>query len=155
LDFALEKVSIPVGRIDFLTLFPLTFHEFLCATQREILVRSMPKLTEWELKPNKYTDAAGTALYEALREYTVVGGMPECVASFVAHRSFERVSKIQKSLIETFEADVLKYKRGNLQISNIQSTWTKVAKRVGSEITYTTINPEDNHKPTKNSLILI
>ncbi|MCX6117678.1 MAG: AAA family ATPase [Proteobacteria bacterium] len=155
LEFALERVSIPVGRIEFLTIYPLNFEEFLAATNRKILFKALPRLNEDNLNANQLTAAAASALYEALREYSAIGGMPECVASFAAHKSFERVRKIQWSLVESFEADVLKYAKGELQISNLQSTWVKLSKMVGSEITYSTINPDDDHKRTKNSIALL
>ena len=155
LEFALEKISIPVGRIEFLTIYPLNFHEFLVATHRDILVKLIPVLKDGEFNPNSLSETAANSLYAALREYSAIGGMPECVASFVSKKSFESVRKIQASLIESFEADVLKYTKGDKQISNLQATWVKLSKIVGSEITYSTINPDDTHKRTKNSIELL
>ncbi len=155
LEFALEKISIPVGRIDFLTIYPLNFQEFLNATGREMLLKSIPFFYDGDFKPKNINEAAANSLYTACREYSAIGGMPECVASFASKKSFESVRKIQSSLIESFEADVLKYTKGDKQISNLQSTWVKLSKIVGSEITYSTINPSDDHKRTKNSLELL
>lgn len=115
----------------------------------------IPTLHEGNLRPQKLTETEAIGLYTALREYGAVGGMPECVASFASKRSFETVRKIQSSLIESFEADVLKYTKGEKQISNLQATWVKLSKVVGSEITYSTINPDDDHKRTKNSIQLL
>jgi uncharacterized protein len=110
LDFALadHAFSMPVGRITYGHLEPMTFAEFLLAGGEERLLDAIHACT-----PTSGIDAViHHRLMELLRTYTLVGGMPAVVASWIAHRSFVRTSDIQRDLVQTIHDDFAKYKQG-------------------------------------------
>jgi predicted AAA+ superfamily ATPase len=99
-----KGTSFPVGKVEFLTLFPMNFYEFLLA-QNSLLAE--------HLKENAFTDNAWrtfrTQLEEKYRDYQIIGGMPEVVQSWIDTRSIENVEKIQTQIIKSYENDFAKY----------------------------------------------
>lgn len=91
LGVALYKgTSFPVGKVDFMDLYPLTFQEFLCALGEERFVNILQG-TDTDMVTtfkSKYIDR--------LREYYYVGGMPEVVQTYVETKDFNQVREIQK-----------------------------------------------------------
>ena len=80
--------NFPVGKVEYLNIYPMNFKEFLIATNRENLYDLLCE-RNWNI-------IFGLRHYyiEALREYYVVGGMPECVLSFSNNKNFLEVRKI-------------------------------------------------------------
>jgi hypothetical protein len=110
LDFALadHAFSMPVGRITYGHLEPMTFAEFLLAAGEERLLKAIRACT-----PNGgVPDALHPRLLELVRTYALVGGMPAAVADWVEHRSFTHTSEIHRDLLQTIRDDFAKYKRG-------------------------------------------
>lgn len=96
--------SYPVGMVNLLDIFPLTFDEFLDAVD--------PVLYDYYLsiqKNQQIEDIFHNRLLEAYNYYLIIGGMPECVASWVKYRDPAKISKIQHELIEIYENDFSKH----------------------------------------------
>ena len=97
---ALHKgTSFPVGKVDFMDLYPLTFQEFLCALGEERFVNILQG-TDTDMVTtfkSKYIDR--------LREYYYVGGMPEVVQTYVETKDFNQVREIQKNLLNYYQQD--------------------------------------------------
>lgn len=99
-----QPKSYPVGMVNLLDLYPLTFDEFLEATD--------PPLYTYYAdiqKGQEIEDIFHTRLLEAYNYYLIIGGMPECVASWVKYKDPARVSQIQRELIEVYENDFSKH----------------------------------------------
>lgn len=96
--------SYPVGMVNLLDIYPLTFDEFLNATDSALFnyYASVEKGQQIE-------DIFHNRLLEAYNNYLIIGGMPECVASWVKHKDPAKISKIQKELIEVYENDFSKH----------------------------------------------
>ncbi len=99
-----EPKSYPVGMVNLLDLYPLTFDEFLEAVEPTLYVyyESIEKNREIE-------DIFHTRLLEAYNNYLIIGGMPECVASWLKYRDPAKISRIQRELIEIYENDFSKH----------------------------------------------
>lgn len=96
--------SYPVGMVNLLDINPLTFDEFLEATD--------PMLFEYYKgikKEQLIEDYFHTKLLETYSYYLIIGGMPECVSSWIKYKDPARVSQIQKELIEVYENDFSKH----------------------------------------------
>ncbi len=96
--------SYPVGMVNLLDIFPLTFDEFLCAVD--------PPLYDYYAgiqKNQQIEDIFHSRLLEAYNYYLIIGGMPECVESWVKYRDPQKISKIQRELIEVYENDFSKH----------------------------------------------
>ena len=85
-----QGTSFPVGKVDFLKLYPLSFKEFLMATDKEQFAKLLDKQDFQMITSFKQT------YIDALRYYYFVGGMPEAVQSFTENKDFNEVREIQK-----------------------------------------------------------
>lgn len=95
--------SFPVGKVDMLRMYPMTFSEFLEAlvgTSWSDLLASGDNALIEPMKPK---------LIDWLRQYYYVGGMPEVVSCFVAHKDLAEVRRIQSSILETYRNDISKH----------------------------------------------
>lgn len=102
LEFAMQKVkSFPVGRVEFLYLYPLNFIEYLEATNRQ---EALEQLKLIPVKP-----AAHKVLMEAFHRYAIVGGMPEIVKTDVSKNNLADLTKVYESIWGTYKNDVEKY----------------------------------------------
>ena len=108
LDFALQKLDepMPVGRIEYFFLHPLSFTEFLEATGSAKLAYFIRSLTQAE----SITEPIHEQLLSRLREYYFVGGMPEAVGSFASSQDYREVQRIQSSIVLTMQDDFNKYR---------------------------------------------
>lgn len=95
--------SFPVGKVDFLTLYPLSFKEFLAATTGERFSELLDEQDYQLITPFKQT------YIDALKQYYFVGGMPEAVESFIEEKDFIEVRKIQKRILAAYEQDFSKH----------------------------------------------
>ena len=105
LGIRLSKTSFPVGKVDFLNLYPMTFSEFLIADKEENLVQVMRNTREISEIPKLFEDR----LIEKLKIYYIIGGMPEVVYSWVNDKDIEKVNKIQKNILDSYENDFSKH----------------------------------------------
>ena len=105
LGIRLSKTSFPVGKVDFLNLYPMTFSEFLEADHLESLVEVMKQTKEIKEIPAIFE----SKLIEKLKIYYIVGGMPEVVYSWVNDKDIEKVNKIQKNILLSYENDFSKH----------------------------------------------
>lgn len=154
LEFALQRVSTPVGRISFMFVRPMSFEEFLIATGRSGLNQQRPAL-EFQNKTTPVPVAIHDALREALREYFIVGGMPACVAEFQKTKNFLNVREIQTDIVQTYLTDVRKYTKGDAQITNVGEVLSNTFSFVGKQTSYTALGHGDAIKRTKQSIHLL
>lgn len=96
--------SYPVGMVNLLDIYPLTFDEFLEATDPALY-----SYYESIQKEQQIEEIFHNRLLEACNNYFIIGGMPECVASWVKYKDPARISQIQRELIEVYENDFSKH----------------------------------------------
>ena len=96
--------SYPVGMVNLLDIFPLTFEEFLGVTDA-------PLFTYYEgiHKEQQIEEIFHNRLLEAYNNYLIIGGMPECVSSWLKHKDPAKIAQIQRELIEVYENDFSKH----------------------------------------------
>ena len=127
LGVAVHKgVSFPVGKVDTLELNPLSFREFLQAIGEEGLVRLIDEMNISLIENfrEKYIDW--------LKKYYYIGGMPEVVSSFVSERDFTEVRRLQKRIIEMYEADFSKHTPSN-ELPRIRMVWNSIPMQLAKE----------------------
>ena len=95
--------SFPVGKVDFMQLYPMSFHEFLLAMSENGIAELIEK-HDWE-NLCFFADK----LINYLRYYFFTGGMPEAVLSFSQNRDWDEVRKIQNNILKSYESDFSKY----------------------------------------------
>lgn len=96
--------SYPVGMVNLLDISPLTFDEFLEATD-ESLFEFYQSIT----KEQQIEDIFHNRLMETYNNYLIIGGMPECVSSWVKYKDPNKISQIQNELIQIYENDFSKH----------------------------------------------
>jgi predicted AAA+ superfamily ATPase len=128
----LSPVSYPVGKVDKLYMHPMSFGEFLLALGDEELYVFLEKLT----MQSTISDYVHEYLWERLKCYFVVGGLPEVVALYVKHRkdsfvAFEKTRQKQRDLIDDYYADIAKHS-GKVNAMHIKRIWQSVPEQLAS-----------------------
>ena len=121
-----ENVSFPVGKVDFLDLYPLSFLEFLEAIGENNFVKLLITPTSPNLKifKEKYIDW--------LKKYYYIGGMPEAVSIFVETNDFQKVRKVQENILDAYTKDFSKHisSTGKLKIDLL---WESIPNQITQE----------------------
>jgi predicted AAA+ superfamily ATPase len=121
-----KQSSFPVGKVDFLDLYPLNFPEYLEAIDQGPLREALVK-QDWPLLA-----AFEQRLKTFLREYYYVGGMPEAVASFITNRDFTKTRTIQKNILRTYELDFSKHAPASI-IPRLRMLWNSIPGQLSKE----------------------
>ena len=152
LEFVLEKhsFSMPVGRINYMHLEPLSFEEFLLASGQQALTSY--------LKAYRFGNEIPQALHEQLisyfKEYLIIGGMPQAVSSWSRKRSLQEVSQIHFDLMTTYRDDIAKY-RGRIAPERLEEVMNAIPKYLGQKFIYTRVNPSIQIQSIKHALDLL
>lgn len=128
LGIRLSKTSFPVGKVDFLNLYPMTFSEFLIADHSENLVDVMRQTKDVTEIPKIFE----LQLIEKLKIYYIVGGMPEVVYSWVNDKDIEKVNKIQKNILDSYENDFSKHTDAS-EANKISLIWNGIPSQLARE----------------------
>lgn len=119
-EFVLEEVGLPVGRVDQITMGPVSFTEFLTALAKNQLVRVIKESPLNEPIP----ETAHNQLLDLLRTYFYVGGMPGAVTTYVETKSLNLVSDVHARILKGYEDDFQKYAK--------KADWTALEAVFGS-----------------------
>lgn len=118
--------SFPVGKVDFLQLYPLSFQEFLSALGQQQLAELVAS-SDWEMMK-----AFHSKIENYLRQYFFIGGMPEVVMSFVENQNFETARALQQNIIETYESDFSKHAPLN-EVPRLRMVWRSIPGQLAKE----------------------
>lgn len=118
--------SFPVGKVDFLKLYPLSFKEFLMATGNERFAKLLNKQDYEMITSFKQT------YIDALKHYYFVGGMPEAVQSFAENKDFNEVREIQKRILAAYEQDFSKHAPYEI-VPKIRMIWNSIPSQLAKE----------------------
>ena len=144
LEFAMQEVSFPVGRVQFLEMFPMSFAEFLRAVGKEEAAKVVSS------SPQRLPEATHELLLNELRNYCFVGGMPESVRTYVESSSLRECFAVHEDLVESFRHDFSKYSpRVNSRCLN--GVLTGVARDLGKQIIYTHLMEGFSHHTIKQA----
>lgn len=118
--------SFPVGKVDMLKLYPMTFGEFLFAKGEKVKKEALDN-KEYE------TMSAVSPLYvELLRQYYFTGGMPAAVSAFIEGQPLHTVRQIQKDILNDYIRDFSKHAPGN-EVPRINLVWNSIPSQLGKE----------------------
>ena len=121
-----QGTSFPVGKVDFLKLYPLSFSEFLMATGNERFAELLKKQDYEMITSFKQT------YIDALKHYYFVGGMPEAVQSFAESKDFNEVRAIQKKILAAYEQDFSKHAPNEI-VPKIRMLWNSIPSQLARE----------------------
>jgi predicted AAA+ superfamily ATPase len=152
LEFSLNKEDfrMPVGRVQYLYMYPLSFGEFLEAMGESILHEH---ITLWaNLK--KLPDAVHQKLIEYLRKYFILGGMPAVVDEYVRSHDILKCQQIQHLLIETFIDDFSKYARKS-KFKYLKKVFAAASSMVGNKFVYSKVDKDYKSRELKEAVDLL
>lgn len=150
LEFVLteHEISMPVGRIEYYHLGPMSFEEFLLALGHEKLS------TDLKNNPIETSNLVYEKLLRLLKEYYCVGGMPEAVSTYIESKSFLAVEKVHRSILETYKDDFPKYAT-KTQAINLGLLLQTISRHVGRKIKYSELLKDVKHPSIKKALNLL
>ncbi|HCJ84744.1 MAG TPA: ATP-binding protein [Parachlamydiales bacterium] len=137
LDFAIEKIGIPVGRVESLYCYPLSFFEFLAATGHSQLAGSI--LEHSNLEP--IAEVVHQKTLELVGHYLAIGGMPEVVARWIESRNPRECFSIFQRLIDTYRQDFGKYSKEH-QVKYVTELFNEMPRQIGKQFKYSAIHGE-------------
>lgn len=152
LDFVLadHAFSMPVGRITYLHLEPMTFEEFLQAAGEEELLK---EISQWT--PDLEVHALAHArLSERYRDFMIIGGMPGVVQRWIAGGSPLECAQLQHSLIATYRDDFSKYSR-RLPVERIGRVMESIPRMLGQTFKYSRVAAGERATAIRDSLALL
>lgn len=132
-----QAVSFPVGKVAFLDLYPMSYHEFLAAAGEELLLQAMQS-EDWPL-----VTAFKSKLINLLKQYYFIGGMPEAARHFFETNDYQQVRAIQKRILDAYEQDFSKH-APYAQVPRIRMVWQSVTSqlaRENSKFIYSALRP--------------
>ena len=118
--------SFPVGKVDFMDLYPLSFSEFLEAVGQEAFARLLAK-KDWGL-----IAAFRSKLIDLLKQYYYVGGIPEVVNAFINHKDYAEVRQLQQTILDSYDRDLSKH-APIAEVPRIRMIWRSVPAQLAKE----------------------
>ncbi|HZK96806.1 MAG TPA: ATP-binding protein [Prolixibacteraceae bacterium] len=152
LEFTLssENFKMPVGRIQYLFLFPLSFGEFLTALAESELRVFLTDISNLE----NLTENLHIKLIEYVRKYFIIGGMPAVVQEYIATRNILDCQRIQRSILDTYTDDFAKYARKSKH-QYLKKIFNSVPGMVGQKFVYSQVDREIKSRELKEALELL
>ena len=121
-----EGTSFPVGKVDFLELYPLSFREFLMAVTGTQFAKLL------DSQDYKMITSFKQTYIEALKQYYFIGGMPEAVKNFTEERDFYEVREVQKRILAAYEQDFSKHAPLEI-VPKIRMVWNSSPSQLAKE----------------------
>lgn len=134
LDFAIQKVGVPVGRVQFLYMYPMSFIEFLCANEHYALIKEiLGHPLDIEISNVIHDKILGL-----LSQYLAIGGMPQTVACWKDKLNLHSCSYIPQTLVEAYKYDFIKYGRSH-QIKYLEVLFSHIPQQFGKKFKYSKV----------------
>ena len=123
-----NNISFPVGKVDRLQMYPLSFSEFLRADGGKAIYEGVQKYTIGRELTELYT----SKFEKALKYYYIVGGMPEVVAKWVETHNFEKIEKLQDNILQDYRSDFAKH-APKTDIPKLGWIWDSIPKQLAKD----------------------
>ncbi len=150
LEFELEKheFQMPVGRVQYFYLGPMSFFEFLMALGKKNLIQAV------ENKNLNIDQALFDQLTKYFQEFLYIGGMPEAVKTYVETKDPSQVRQIHRNIIQTYRDDFPKYAKHS-QLDDLQQIFEKIPDLIGQKNKFTNYSSEMKSREVKKCLHLL
>lgn len=150
IDFAIEQVGIPVGRVELLYMYPLSFMEYLAAKNESMTIR---KILD-HAADSPLPDYIHQNFLYALKEYLVFGGMPQVISRWVTTNNALDAAQTHANILNIYEQDFSKYARKN-QIKYVQLVFDQIPEQAGNKFKYTQIEGDYRKRELAPALDLL
>lgn len=143
LEFAFDEIPIPVGRVQYLHIYPMTFQEYLIGIGKEPMAETAGK------HPASIPQNAHEQILQELKNYFFIGGMPECVKVWRDSSSIQTAGEVQLEILASYRDDFSKY-TPKADPTCLDAILMSVAKSTGEQLKYTRLDTAHsgptNHK---------
>ncbi len=136
IEFELENISIPVGRIESIYLYPLSFREYLVAIGRDDLCIMLAENAFGHIE-----EPIHRQLLAHVRDHSIIGGMPEVVHHFIKTANIAECQKLQTDIIETYRKDFAKYAK-RAQIKYLRMVFDAAPRLLGNKFIHAHVSSE-------------
>ena len=133
IDFTLENIGMPVGRVQFLYLYPLSFSEFLSAIGKQ-------DLREYVMRGD-IVPVIHNQIMEHVKTYFLLGGMPAVINAWLLERDFQLCLDLQDEILLTYKQDFEKYAKKRL-LDQIESVFNAIPEHLGEKFIYNKVDPD-------------
>lgn len=149
LDFALEtpEFSMPVGRIEYFHLGPLSFEDFLLALGETALVEWIRTLSIHDTIPLPIHQQC----LDFVKQFWLIGGMPEVVANFSEYADFQEIDNLKQNILQTYQDDFHKYGRAK-QIPLLRRVFQTLPGLIGQTLKYSHIDRDSKSTQVREAL---
>jgi hypothetical protein len=125
-SFVNNQASFPVGKVNFLNLYPMSFYEYLLAIGKEKLAKMA------KTNPKQIDETIHQLLMDEFKTFTFVGGMPEAVQEYVDTKDMNEVKNIHQEILMAYERDFVKYTEV-AQAIKTKEIWNSIPYQLGKE----------------------
>lgn len=137
LDFAIAAVGVPVGRVDFLHMYPLSFWEFLVALDEPFLLQALQNHDLAQpISPTLHAQ-----LLKLVSQYLAFGGMPEVIATWLQHQQVTLCTEVLQNLITAYRQDFNKYGK-QAQLKYLDTLFHEIPHQIGQKFKYSNVSGE-------------
>lgn len=152
LEFALSdhEFSMPVGRIEYLHMGPMNFGEFLLAIGEDALAKF---LEEWQ-PTTEFPLPFHERLFNSLRRFLVVGGMPAAIREYCEEGRFDDVLRTQQLILQTFADDFSKYRK-RVNIGRLRKVFSRIPSQIGRKLKYVRLDPDEKARDLSDSIEML
>ena len=134
LEIAIQKIGVPVGRVQFLYMYPMSFVEFLAAQGFKLIIEEIL----YNPVNKEMPESIHQKILNLLSSYLAIGGMPQVVACWINMLNLHACSPISHSLIDAYKYDFVKYAQSN-QIKYLDLLISKIPQQLGKKFKYSQI----------------
>jgi uncharacterized protein len=152
LEFTLSEhtFSMPVGRVEYYHLGPMSFGEFLVAQAQETLEKYLQEYRS----VSDFSPAAHDSLLPLLRDFLFTGGMPEAVKSFIGDHNPDPVREVQMSILNTYRDDFSKY-GDKKQLQHLRRVFDYVPSAIGRKFVYSQVTRDWKTKEIRSAVDML
>ena len=143
-----EGTGFPVGKVDFLKMYPLNFKEYLLAEKEDLLVEILEKKDYTIIKSFK------SKLENYFKIYCFIGGMPEVIQRFIDTKNFEEVVSVQREILKSYDLDFTKHANGE-KLEKIRMVWNSMPMQLAKDnkkFKYSEIKKNSRAKDYENAI---
>ena len=146
LDFTLNKIGVPVGRVQFMQVYPLSFSEYLSCLGYTDLRKMLMK--------QRHDPIIHQQLIGYLKNYMWLGGMPAVINAWIADKDPVVCQRLQDEIIESYQIDFHKYAKQH-EIPNVSRVFEKIPVMLGKKFVYSHVDHDSRVDIIKNALLLL
>lgn len=150
LEFAIEKVGVPVGRISMLYMYPLSFLEYLVATNNSLIAKEILKHPLGE----PMEDVIHLKILDIVGEYLSIGGMPEAVKRWIQTKDPASALDVLQQIAATYRQDFEKYAR-KTQVKYLEQLFKQIPHLISKDFSYSEIHGEYRKRELAPALELL